>query len=209
MKTSEMIQDLSKAMSLMQGQIKPAIRDCVNSHFKSKYANIESVWEAIRDPMTANGLTVWQDLTTEEKSVSVTTRVVHSSGQWVEFGPLKVPLSKMDAHGVGSASSYAKRYSLCAALGVVSGDEDDDANAAVSKSKSEPEPLGEPARVAGFDDFEKRYNLQDENSLERKYIINVMIKSKKDYIPLINICVKNENEFIENFTKWKEQNKAT
>lgn len=144
MKTSETIQDLSKAMSLMQSQIKPAVKDSMNSHFKSRYSDISSVWNAIRDPMTSNGLTVWQDVTTEEKHVSVTTRVVHASGQWVEFGPLSVPMSKTDAHGVGSAISYAKRYALCAALGVVSGDEDDDGNASMPEKlvqKKEVTPI--------------------------------------------------------------------
>jgi len=135
MKTSENINEIAKAMSLAQQQMKPAVKDSVNPHFKSKYSDISAVWEAIRDPITTNGLTIWQDVITQEKSVSVTTRIVHLSGQWVEFGPLTIPLSKFDAHGVGSSTSYAKRYALCAAIGVVSGDEDDDANQAVSTPK--------------------------------------------------------------------------
>lgn len=130
MRTSENISDIAKAMSLAQKEMKPALKDSTNPHFKSKYADISSIWEAIREPITNHGLTVWQDVTTEERQVSITTRIVHISGQWVEFGPLSVPMSKFDAHGVGSAISYGKRYSLCAAVGVVSGDEDDDGNAA-------------------------------------------------------------------------------
>lgn len=132
MRTSDLIQDLSKAMCESQKMMKPALKDSINPHFKSKYSDISSIWEAIRDPLTSNGLTVWQDVTTEEKKVSITTRIVHTTGQWVEFGPLCVPLSKCDAHGVGSAISYGKRYALCAAVGVVSG-EDDDGNTASSK----------------------------------------------------------------------------
>ena len=91
MKTSELINELAKAMAEAQKNMKPASKDAVNPFFKSKYSNISSVWESIRGPLTENGLTVWQDVITCEKSVSVTTRIVHQSGQWVEFGPLTIP----------------------------------------------------------------------------------------------------------------------
>lgn len=140
MRTSEDIKDIAKAMSEAQRVMKPAVKDSLNPHFKSKYSDISSVWESIRDPLTNQGLTVWQDVTTEERQVSITTRIVHISGQWVEFGPLSVPMSKADAHGVGSAISYAKRYALCAAVGVVSGDEDDDGNAAKQEHVQPKQP---------------------------------------------------------------------
>lgn len=134
MKTSEQINEIAKAMSLVQKEMKPAIKDSVNPHFKSRFCDLESVWGAIRIPLTANNLTVWQDVISEEKGVSVITRIVHHTGQWVEFGPLTIPLSKFDAQAVGSATSYAKRYSLCAALGVVGSDEDDDGEKAMPKA---------------------------------------------------------------------------
>lgn len=133
MKTSDNITEIAKAMSLLQKQMKPAIKDSLNPHFKSKFCDLESVWGAIRQPLTDNELTLWQDVVSEEKGVSVITRIVHVSGQWVEFGPLTIPLAKFDAQAVGSATSYAKRYSLCAALGVVGSDEDDDGVNAVKR----------------------------------------------------------------------------
>lgn len=135
MKTSENINELAKAMAEAQKNMKPASKDGLNPHFKSRYSNISSVWESIRGPLTENGLTVWQDVITCDKTVSVTTRVVHQSGQWVEFGPLIIPLARLDAQVIGSATSYAKRYALCAAVGVVS-DDDDDGEAAVDRSLS-------------------------------------------------------------------------
>jgi hypothetical protein len=136
-KTSEQINDLAAASAKAQAAMRPAIKDSVNPAFKgAKYADLTAVWEACRKPLTDNGLTVWQDVTTADGSangISVITRLVHSSGQWVEFGPLVVPLSKHDAHGVGSATSYGKRYALAAAIGVIA-ELDDDGNAAVEKS---------------------------------------------------------------------------
>lgn len=137
MKTSDQINEIAKAMSEAQNKIKPALKDGLNPHFRSKYTSIAGVWESLREPMTSNGLTIWQDVTTHEKGVSVETRIVHSSGQWVEFGPLTMPVGKADAQGFGSCISYAKRYALCAAIGIVSTDEDDDAVSAVDKSSGE------------------------------------------------------------------------
>lgn len=133
MKTSDNINELAAASAKAQGQMNPAIKDSLNPAYKSKYADLNAVWEACRKPLADNGLTVWQDVTTTESfhGIAVTTRLVHVSGQWVEFGPLAIPLSKHDAHGIGSATSYAKRYAVAAALGITT--EDDDGNAAVGK----------------------------------------------------------------------------
>jgi len=134
MKTSENIIEISKAMNLAQKEMRPASKDSTNPHFRSKYSDLSSVMDAIREPIGNNGLSVWQDATLDDHGVNVTTRIVHVSGQWVEFGPLTIPIGKRDAHSVGSACSYGKRYALCAALGVVS-DEDDDGNKAVSSQE--------------------------------------------------------------------------
>lgn len=110
--------------------MKPAIKDAKNPAFRSTYADLSAVIDAMREPYTSNGLTVWQDVELTETGVAVTTRLAHTSGQWIEFGPLTVPLSKRDAHGVGSATTYAKRYALCAALGIAT--EEDDGNQAAT-----------------------------------------------------------------------------
>lgn len=136
MKTSEQIDQISKSMSLAQGEMKPASKSTVNPFFKSKYSTLAQVWEVIREPLSKNGLCVFQDLLTTDHGISVITRVCHVSGQWIQFGPLEVPLTKKDAQGVGSASSYGKRYSLCTAIGCVSEEEDDDGEKAVGR-KSE------------------------------------------------------------------------
>jgi hypothetical protein len=150
MKTSEQITEIAKAMAKAQGEMRPAIKDATNPAFRSKYADLTSVWDACRGPLTGNGITVWQDVETHADGIAVTTRLAHVSGQWVEFGPLVLPLAKKDAHGVGSATSYAKRYALSAAVGIVS-DEDDDGNAAVQRPAPQAEQA--PAKPAGFDDW--------------------------------------------------------
>ena len=109
--------------------MKGAVKDSANPFFKSKYADLASVVEAIRAAFSANGLSYIQTLEPSDKDeVRVETTLLHASGEWISCGVLSLPVSKADAQGYGSALTYARRYSLSAAVGVAP--EDDDGNAA-------------------------------------------------------------------------------
>lgn len=123
---------IAEALAKAQAEMKNPALDSVNPHFKSKFANLASVRNAVVPVLAKHGLSIWQDLTNTDRGVACRTIITHSSGQQVTFGPLEMPAMKLDAQGLGSAATYARRYSLMAALCIV-GDEDDDANAA-SKS---------------------------------------------------------------------------
>jgi hypothetical protein len=148
-RTSETVKEIAAALIKAQAAMKPATKDSENPHFKSKYADLSAVWDSIRGPLTDNGISVLQDVDNHGKGVGVTTRLQHVSGEWFEFGPLVVPMSKEDAHGVGSATTYGRRFALSAAVGVVA-DADDDGNAAVerdekaTRKRKETAPLLEP-----------------------------------------------------------------
>lgn len=166
MKTSENVNEIGKAMACVQGEMKPAIKDSNNPFFKSKYSNLTSVWDSIREPLMRNQISVFQDVVTTENGVSVTTKLIHSSGQWIDFGPLEIPLSKRDAQAIGSATSYAKRYSLSAACGVVTDDQDDDGEAAMDRNQQQnqkkeikPKPKEEPKEEIKFISNEQLTNI--------------------------------------------------
>jgi hypothetical protein len=143
MRTSESIKEIASALAKAQAKMRPASKDAINPHFKSKYADLSAIVEACREPLSVNGIAIVQDATLSDRGADVTTRLLHSSGEWLEFGPLTVPMGKSDAHGVGSAITYAKRYGLSAAVGIAA-DEDDDGNGAASQA---------PQRaVAAFDE---------------------------------------------------------
>lgn len=148
--TSEQINEIAAAGAKAQLELQPAIKDAVNPAFRSKYADYAAIREAAR-VYAKHGIASWQDATLSERGVSVITRLTHTSGQWMEFGPLTVPLGKQDAHGVGSATTYAKRYALSAALGI-SADEDDDGNAAATQP-TQARPIAVPRVPDGFDDW--------------------------------------------------------
>ncbi len=130
MAQSETIGKLADALAKAQGQITNASRDKENPFFKSKYADLASVWAACREPLSMNGLSVVQ--TTEvSDAVILTTRLLHASGEWIS-GELSVLPSKKDPQGIGSAITYLRRYGLAAIVGVAT--EDDDAESATVHS---------------------------------------------------------------------------
>jgi hypothetical protein len=135
MNQSESIAKLATALSIVQGKLSHAKKDSANPFFKSKYADLESVWDACRDLLAANGLSVMQFPGEYiDGTMSMITILAHSSGEWIGQ-EMSLPVSKPDAQGSGSALTYMRRYALAAVVGVVQAD--DDANAAVqSKSSS-------------------------------------------------------------------------
>lgn len=128
MNKSDQINELATALAKAQGEIKGAIKDSANPFFKSKYADLASVVEAIREPFAKNGLAYIQLTEPSDKDEArVETVITHSSGQWIS-SVLALPVTKADAQGFGSALTYARRYGLSAAAGVAP--EDDDGNKA-------------------------------------------------------------------------------
>jgi hypothetical protein len=133
MNKSESITNLATALAMAQMNIKGAIKDSANPFFKSKYADLSSVVEAIRPAFGQCGLSYIQRVEPSDRDeVRVETILLHASGEWLSCGVLNLPVSKVDAQGYGSALTYARRYSLAAACGVAP--EDDDGNAASGKN---------------------------------------------------------------------------
>ena len=143
MKTSEQTDKIDTALAKAQAEMTNPAFDSNNPHFKSKYASLASVRNAIIPVFSKHGVACVQELVHQDNKIGCATRLGHA-GQWIEFEPFFVPTGKNDAQGFGSASTYARRYSLQAVAGV-SGDEDDDANAVSAPGKSKTQkPITEP-----------------------------------------------------------------
>jgi hypothetical protein len=120
---TESIAQLTEALSKAQGQITGAVKDAANPFFKSQYADLQSVWDAIRSPLSANGLAVIQLPGRDEQGLFVETILAHSTGEWIS-GMLRMTPVKDDPQGIGSAITYARRYALQAIAGVAPMDDD-------------------------------------------------------------------------------------
>lgn len=134
MKMSESITNLATALAKAQSLIKPAIYDSNNPHFRSRYASLTSVMEACRDALSANQIAVIQDAEVNDKTVTVTTMLLHASGEFISSS-LSMPFAQATPQAIGSSLTYAKRYSLSSLVGITS-DEDDDGEAGSNAPKA-------------------------------------------------------------------------
>lgn len=134
---SDEINELASALANAQSAIKGAEKDAKNKFFKSGYADLSSVWDACRVPLTSNKLAVIQTTLYDERGLVLVTTLCHESGQWVKsYYPVQ-PI-KDDPQGLGSALTYARRYSLASIAGVAPKGDDDDGEASVDHNKKPP-----------------------------------------------------------------------
>lgn len=149
MTTSEQVNDIAAALAKAQAAMKNAALNKVNPHFRSKYADLAGIRDAVIPALTANGIAVVQtfDAASEGVAYCVLTRLMHASGQWIE-SLCPIP-GGQDMQKMGSAITYARRYSLSAICGIAA-DEDDDANAATTQPSG---PKAVAKAPEGFEDF--------------------------------------------------------
>lgn len=160
MERSEQINELAAALAKAQASLKGAVKDSQNPHLRSKYADLASVWDACREALSKNNLSVTQmphSVHDEDGRVHlyVGTYLLHSSGQWMGE-TCEIPLVKQDAQGVGSAITYGRRYGLAAIVGIAPSD--DDGEAAVGRTEKplpdinpNPAPPLTPTQSAALD----------------------------------------------------------
>lgn len=141
MKQSETLSKLFEALAKAQGEMENSSKDKDNPFFKSKYADLGSVWDAIRACLSKNGLCVTQPWETVEGKHVLTTILAHSSGEFISTEVMVKPV-KEDPQGIGSALTYYKRFALSAIVGNAPSekpteddvdDSDDDGNVASGK----------------------------------------------------------------------------
>jgi hypothetical protein len=141
---------LASAMAAAFGEIEAATKAANNPHFKSKYADLTTVIEAIKPALVKHGLFFTQHPAPHDRGVQIETFIHHAGGDSMSLGSLFVPANKADAQGFGSALTYARRYALVTAFGVPV--EDDDGNAASRSGRDNAgEKHGEPARINDSD----------------------------------------------------------
>ena len=138
-----MTESFAVALAKMQAEIGGAKKDSENPHFRSKYADLASVWEAWQKVGPKHGFSIIQYGQVIDGQWALTTRLMHADGGWME-GHVPLLNSKGDMQGLGSATTYARRQGLAAMVGICP--EDDDANAAVEPTAA---VMAGPLKVIG------------------------------------------------------------
>jgi hypothetical protein len=133
---------------------------------------------------------------------ALVTMLAHTSGQWMK-SEFPIVATKMDSQGIGSAMTYAKRYSLCGMLGIVADeDADDDGEAAVGRTKKK-----EPVSTIMSEQYEAKrfyglFNKEDQH-LAQEYLLVVMDHFKWTATQAIEELTKDETKMHEKFNAWK------
>lgn len=142
MNKSESIKAFAEALAKFQGEVKNPPKSADNPFFKSKYTPLDVMIDTAKPLLNKHGLSYIQSCSGDGQNITVTTLLMHNSGEWVETDPLTLKADKATAQGAGSAITYGRRYALAAALGLAS-DEDDDGNGAEPKKtpKSKPQKI--------------------------------------------------------------------
>ena len=151
-KSSENLGELAAALAAAQATMGHAAKDGKNPHFKSSYATLASVIEAIREPLARQGIAYTSLPSTEGLIVSVETRLIHKSGEWLSTTASAV-VRDASAQVVGSAQTYLRRYGLQAICGLACEDDDGEATRpkAVTAPTAPPAPPAPPERDASWD----------------------------------------------------------
>ncbi len=217
LKHSEHINEIASALAKAQGEMKPAVFNRVNPHFKSRYADFTSCMDACRLPLSKNGLAVSQLPTfAGDGKFVLNTLLLHASGQWMacEF-PLhsKTP---DNIQALGSVMSYAKRYSLCGMLGIVADEDiDDDGEASLGRQaepqKQQAAPQAKPVQKIGNSQVNIIKKMEEKLDDECKKKLYDWMKSAYKIDSIENIIVENFTKVasaFENAVKYMESNKV-
>lgn len=173
---SETINELATALCKAQGQMNAAQKGGDNPHLGSRYTTFDDVIEAIRQPLSNNGLSFTQVLSQGKDGLMLVTMLMHESGQFIS-GKILVP-SMSPNRGIneiqtlGSALTYMKRYALTSILGV-SSEDDDGHSARRTQSKADKQPVKSSPK--------KAQNGNDHKSPPKKFFDEVQVLTSNYY----------------------------
>lgn len=139
--TSEAIDQISTALAKAQARISTVGKDAKNPHFKSQYATLAAVREAAIPALNDHGISVLQFPGYLDGRVTLTTRLLHTGGQWID-STCSAKSVKDDAQGFGSVVTYLRRYSLAAITGLAQDDDDGEGQRRANQRplRHQPEP---------------------------------------------------------------------
>jgi hypothetical protein len=141
---SESIANLAKALVAFNGEVRIIEKDATNPHFKNQYASLDTIIDEVRPLLAKHGLSMMQFPGGDGEKFTLRSMLLHESGEWIESEPITMRPVKNDPQGIGSCSTYARRYSLSAMLSLNTG-EDDDGNGATNPGNQQPPSTSTPS----------------------------------------------------------------
>lgn len=202
MNQSPEISKLAGALSKAQGMLNAAKKDSSNPFFKSKYADLESVWDACREALSMNELAIVQCPCIQEQQVCLETILTHSSGEWIK-STMPLLLTKQDPQTMGSALTYARRYALAAMVGIVQSDDDGERAMQPARYKKE-EPAQDVTLLEVRKEIEKKIKLENPEHLG-EYLEFCKERVNKPMKEVMKSWIDKPDGFINHYTRWAEK----
>jgi hypothetical protein len=208
MRQSESITKIASAIVKAQGELNAVSKDGTNPHFRSKYATLQNIVESCRDTLRKHGLAVVQTFAeTDGTYINLDTTLLHESGEWIA-GTFTMTPTKHDPQGMGSATTYARRYALSAILGIVT-DDDDDGNAS-SQPTGDRASQAKYGSVASDDDkawlnaCDKQGNLTEKGYETAKFLFENPERSIADVRKKYKVSKSDEAAIMDAMAEMKE-----
>lgn len=148
MNKSESIANLALALSKFQGEVSNPKNTAKNPQFNSKYAPLQDILALVRPLLSKQGLSLLQSTTGDLDNVSISTILIHESGEFIETDPFVLKGEQtakgggkvINVQGAGSMITYIRRYQVSAILGIASEDDDDGNHTSGNKQSQESKP---------------------------------------------------------------------
>ena len=200
------MKELFSALIKAQSEMKIATKDSVNPHFRNRYADFGSVYDACKDALHRNGLAVLQPTRIHESGITVVvTKIIHTSGQFIdgEYPVLSKDMTDAQKHGGGL--TYARRYALASMLSVLQDDDDGNTAAGHTASPSVAKPAATPAPAAkqGPASLFAAHNLEYPKALE-----DLIGKAIKDWTDADKVIARQAVDSLNKGTPWAQITKA-
>lgn len=168
---SDKIDQLATALAAAQGEITGALKGTANDFFKSKYADLAACWDACREHLSSNGLSVIQTTEPAENGITVVTTLAHKSGQWMR-GRLTMTPDKAGPQALGSCITYARRYALAAIVGLAQVDDDAESATFRMPKNVEGKIVKAMDKAISAEDWPGAYEVWSELSEDEKTYMN-------------------------------------
>ena len=139
---SESIGKLAAALSKFQAEVENPTKE--SQGHKYKYADLANILNAIKIPLGNNKLSVCQMLGSSAQGISVTTILMHESGEYIESMlslPQEISSNMSAPQQAGTTITYARRYALAACLGIAQQDDDAPKQTASHQQEAKPKPV--------------------------------------------------------------------
>ena len=171
----EIIQALLKA----QKEMGNAKKTGTNPHFKSKFADLNSVRDAVLPILNDNGIIVLQPMITVDGKEYINTRLLHESGETIESNTLILCKAQNDPQAYGSGITYARRYGLQSLVCI--GAEDDDAEKATNRESKEIDKRT-PAQIKLDTALSEMQDVRDKEQMGAVWVKYPEFQINKDFV---------------------------